>query len=63
MKSIQELLEKSIAMHDDAQTKLDHIDDMHRKGIITHQQKVAIKNGVYRWFFHSVNWSTGDLNA
>lgn len=39
----------------DCQEKIDHINDLHRKGIITYQQKCAIKNGVYRWFFDDFN--------
>lgn len=63
MKSIQQLLEKPIAMRDQAQVNLDSIEDMHNKGIITHQQKCAMKSGVYRWFFNAVQWPTGDTDA
>jgi hypothetical protein len=51
MKSIQELLAPLEIKKEKADVMLLAADDMKRKGIITHQQCVAIKNNIYRWFF------------
>lgn len=34
----------------DVEQKLIELDDMHRKGMVTHQQRVAIKNRVHQWY-------------
>jgi hypothetical protein len=47
LKFIQEKKETAIQLESAA-------DDMKRKGIITHQQCVAIKNNIYRWLFNAI---------